>query len=81
MDSIKGKRRKFESAVGLFLLAVLIIIAITILITQSDYDMTRFGVGTAVSDPGTEKISLSSLAPAGFDLVAEETYLADNLYG
>lgn len=80
MDSIKGKPKKFESVVGLSLLAILIIITITILITQSEYDMTLFGVGTAVSDPGTEKISLTSLAPAGFEPLSEETYLADNLY-
>ena len=80
MDSIKGKPKKLESVVGLSLLAVLIIIAITILITQSEYDMTRFGVGTAVSDPGTEIISLTSLAPAGFQPLSEEIYLADNLY-
>jgi hypothetical protein len=80
MDSIKGKPKKFESVVGLFLLAVLTIITITILITQSDYDMTRFGVGTAASAPGMEKISLTSLAPAGFETLSEEAYLADNLY-
>jgi hypothetical protein len=42
--------------------------------------MSRFGVGTAVSAPGTEKISLTSLAPLGFEKLSEETYLADNLY-
>ncbi len=80
MDSIKGKPKKLESIVGLSLLVVLILIAITILITQSDYDMTRFGVGTVLSGPGTEKISLTSLVPAGFETLSEETYLADNLY-
>jgi len=80
MDSIKGKPKKLESVVSISLLAILIIITITILITQSDYDMSRFGVGTAVSAPGTEKISLTSLAPLGFEKLSEETYLADNLY-
>ncbi len=80
MDSIKGKQKKLESVVGFFLLAILTIITITILITQSDYDMTRFGVGAAVSSPGTEKISLTSLAPANYDILSEENYLADNLY-
>ena len=80
MDSIKGKPKRLESVVGFFLLAILIIITITLLITQSDYDMTRFGVGTDVSAPGTEQLSLSSLIPAGFDTLSNETYLADNLY-
>lgn len=80
MDSIKGKPKKLESVVSISFLAILIIITITILITQSDYDMSRFGVGTAVSAPGTEKISLTSLAPLGFEKLSEETYLADNLY-
>jgi hypothetical protein len=80
MDSIKGKQNKLESVVGIFLLAILTTITITILITQSDYDMTRFGVGAAVATPGTEKISLTSLAPANYEILSEENYLADNLY-
>ena len=80
MDSIKGKPKILESVVGFFLLAILTIITITILITQSDYDMTRYGVGAAVSAPGTEKISLTSLAPANYETLSEENYLADNLY-
>lgn len=80
MDSTSGRAKKLESVVSISLLAILIIITITILITQSDYDMSRFGVGTTVSAPGTEKISLTSLAPLGFEKLSEETYLADNLY-
>ena len=80
MDSIKGKPKKLESVVSFLLLVVLLLIAITILIKQSDYDMMRFGVGSVVSSTGTGKISLSSLAPAGFDTLSEETYPADNLY-
>lgn len=79
MDSIKGKPKKLESVVGFSLLAILIFIAIAIFIRQSHYDMTRYGVGTAVSTSGTD-ISISSLIPAGFEKLSEETYLADNLY-
>ncbi len=78
MDSIKGKPKKLESVVSISLLAILIIITITILITQSDYDMSRFGIETAVSEPITAK--LRSLVPAGFEMLSEEVYLADNLF-
>lgn len=80
MDSIKGKSKKLESVVGFSLLMIIILIAITISIKQSNYDMTRYGVGATVSVPGKEKISPSTLAPAGFDTLSEETYLDDNLY-
>jgi len=80
MDSIKGKPKQLESAIGICLLAILFLIAITVLIKQSDYDMTRFGMGASVSAPGTETISLSSLIPAGFETLSEEAYLADNLF-
>jgi len=80
MDSTKGKPKKLESVVSFSLLAVLIIITITILLTQSDYDMTRFGVGATISTSGTDTISISSLNPANYQKLSEETYLADNLY-
>ena len=78
MDSIKGKPKKLESVASISLLAILIIITITILITQSNYDMSRFGIETAVSEPITAK--LRSLAPAGYETLSEEVYLADNLF-
>jgi hypothetical protein len=80
MDSIKDKPKKLESVVSFSLLAVLFLIAISLLIKQSDYDMTRFGIGTTISASGKEQISLSSLIPTGFEKLSEETYLADNLY-
>jgi hypothetical protein len=80
MDSVQRRAKKLESVVSFSLLSVLVLIAITLLIKQSDYDMTRFGVGTAVSAPGTEKTSLSSLIPAGYKKLSEEVYTADNLY-
>lgn len=78
MDSVKGKPKKLESVVSISLLSILFIIAIVILIRQSDYDMSRFGIETAVSEPVTAK--LRSLAPAGFETLSEEVYLADNLF-
>lgn len=62
------------------LLATLIFIAIAIFIRQSNYDMMRYGVDTAVSTSSTDTISISSLIPANYEILSEENYLADNLY-
>jgi hypothetical protein len=78
MDSTSGRARKYESAIGICLLAILFLIAITILIKQSDYDMGRFSIEKTVGEPITAK--LRSLAPAGFEILSEEVYLADNLF-
>jgi len=78
MDSIKGKQKKLESVVSISLLSILFLIAIVVFIRQSDYDMSRFGIETAVSEPITAK--LRSLAPAGFETLSEEVYHADNLF-
>ena len=78
MDSTSGRSKRLESAIGICLLAVLLLIAITVLIKQSDYDMGRFGIEIAVGEPITA--NLQSLAPAGFKLLSEEVYLADNLF-
>ncbi len=80
MDSTKGKTKTLESVVSFSVLAVLIIITITILLTQSDYDMARFGVGATVSTSGIDTISISSLNPANYEKLSEEIYLAENLY-
>ncbi len=78
MDSTSGRAKRLESAICICLLAILFLIAITVLIKQSDYDMGRFGIEIAVGEPITAK--LRSLPPAGFEMLSEEVYLADNLF-
>ncbi|NIP51690.1 MAG: hypothetical protein GWN55_14455 [Phycisphaerae bacterium] len=78
MDSTSGRATKLESAIGICLLAILFLIAVTILIKQSDYDMGRFGIEKAVDESITA--TLRSLAPAGFEMLSEEVYHADNLF-
>ncbi|MHC4586861.1 MAG: DUF6599 family protein [Planctomycetota bacterium] len=78
MNSTSGRAKRLESAIGICLLAILFLIAIAILTMQSEYDMGRFGIEIAVGEPITAK--LRSLAPAGFEMLSEEVYLADNLF-
>jgi hypothetical protein len=78
MDSTSGRPKRIESAIGICLLAILFLVAITVLIKQSDYDMGRFGIEKAVDEP--IKAKLPSLVPAGFEMLSEEVYLADNLF-
>ena len=78
MDSSGAK--KLESVVGISLLSILVLIAITILVKQSGYDMGRFGLATETTSLTTVQLPLSSLATAGFETLSEETYIADNLY-
>jgi hypothetical protein len=78
MDSTSGRAKKLESAIGVCLLAILFLIALTVLIKQSDYDMGRFGIEKAITEPITAK--LRSLAPSGFEMLSEEVYLAGNLF-
>ena len=78
MDS--GGAKKLESVVSISLLSILVLIAITILVKQSGYDMGRFGLTTETTSLKTEQVPLSSLAPAGFETLSEEVYIADNLY-
>jgi len=80
MDSTSDRSKKLETAIGICLLTILFLIAITILIKQSDYDMGRFGIEKAVGEPEPIKAKLLSLVPAGFEMLSEEVYLADNLF-
>ena len=83
MGSIPGRVKRCESAVSICLLVVLLLIGVGILIKQSFYDMSRFGIGTDVElqSGEKEKTALASLIPAGFEALSEiETYTAENLY-
>jgi hypothetical protein len=76
MDS--GRAKKLESVVSISLLSILFLIALGVLIRQSNYNMSRFGIETAADESVT--VNLNSLSPADFKTLSEETYLADNLY-
>jgi len=83
MGSIPGRVKRFESAVGFCLLAVLLVIGASILVKQSLYDMSRFGINTGaeLQVVEKEKTPLSLLIPDGFEALSEiETYTAENLY-
>jgi len=80
MDSVQRRAKKLESVVSIFLLSILVLIAIAVLVKQSGYDMGRFGLTTETTSLKTEQVHLSSLAPAGFETLSEEVYIADNLY-
>ena len=75
-----GGAKKLEVVVSIFLLSILVLIAIAVLVKQSGYDMGRFGLTTETTSLKTEQVPLSSLAPAGFETLSEEVYIADNLY-
>ncbi|MHC4695084.1 MAG: DUF6599 family protein [Planctomycetota bacterium] len=78
MELTSGRAKKLESTIGICLLAILLLIAVTILIKQSDYDMGRFGIEKAVGETITAK--LRSLASADFEMLSIEVYIADNLF-
>lgn len=75
-----GGAKKLEVVVSISLLSILVLIAIAVLVKQSGYDMGRFGLTTETTSLKTEQVPLSSLAPAGFETLSEEVYIADNLY-
>ncbi|MHC4239717.1 MAG: DUF6599 family protein [Planctomycetota bacterium] len=89
MSSIRGTAKPLESALSVCLLAILALIGVAILSTQSDVDMDRFGIQTTSAGPSTlegqigeaEPRDLNSLEPSGFEAFSEtETYTAENLY-
>ena len=79
MGLVRRRAKHLESAISICLVSVLVLIALAVFIRQSDYDMGRFGIETAVGEPITAK--LRSLAPAGFETLSEiEVYHAENLF-
>jgi hypothetical protein len=68
-----GRDKSLQSIISLCLLAIICIIAIAILIKQSDADMSRFGIEISQEQ--------ASLVPNGFETLSEiKTYTAENLY-
>lgn len=89
MASIQRRAQRLESAISICVLAILSLIAIGIFIKQSGYDMSRFGIKATTSAISLqmleaneeEKITLSSLVPAGFNTLSKtEVYELGNLY-
>jgi len=59
MSLVPGRNRRLESAVSIFLLAVLSVIAGAVLIEQADPDMTRFGLDATMALPSNQRQSRS----------------------
>jgi len=89
MGLISRRPGRLESGIGIFLLAILLLIGLGVFIKQSDFDMGRFGINTVAlvlsaqgSKIGTEeKPSFDLPVPSGFKKLSEaETYVPENLY-
>lgn len=81
MGSVPGRAKHLESVISICLLVILFLIGAVIFVKQSNYDMSRFGISTAVIPKLEIPFELSSLAPAGFETLSKaEVYIAENLY-
>ncbi len=89
MGSIRRRAKRLESAISICLLAVLLLIALGVFIKQSNYNMGRFGIDITAAELSLQmsevnekrKMDLSSLAPAGFEILSRtEVYNSENLY-
>ncbi len=81
MGSVKYRARRLESAISVCILAILFLIGLGIFIKQFDYDMSRFGIGTAAAPKFEIPFKLSSLVPAGFETLSKAAvYNPENLY-
>lgn len=75
-----------ESAVGLLLLALLVVVAAGVLLKQSHYDRQIFDVQRQPGDSQTSadpagQVDLAAILPAGFEpMTPPETYTPDTLY-
>jgi len=81
MDSVPGRAKRLESAIGICILAILFLIGLGIFIKQFDYDMSQFGIDTTAAPKFEIPFELSSLVPAGFETPSKaEVYNPENLY-
>jgi len=88
MSSARSRVKALESAVGVCLLVILLLIAAGIFLKQFHYNSGRLGIGaTAVSRVEARSSALgvtfrlSSFIPAGFEVFSElEVYNPENLY-
>ena len=88
MDSVPGRNKPLESAIGILLLSAFFLIGLGVFQRQIDVDMTRFGIYTTSAGLSSQqaeaiaqKPALESLVPDGFEKLSEiETYNSENLY-
>jgi len=83
MSSNKS-RQSLETAIGILILAVLVIIATCVYVKQFDSDMARFGIDTEnpqAPRKNLETINLNRFSPAGFKPLSQtQTYTSETLY-
>ncbi|MHC4720193.1 MAG: DUF6599 family protein [Planctomycetota bacterium] len=91
MGIAAGRAKRLESAISICLVAVLFLVALGIIIKQSNYNMSRYGIGTVIAErpllaleletEQEQTFTLSSVAPAGFAPLSKmAVYSAENLY-
>lgn len=88
MGSVLSRSERFESAVSICLLVVLVLIGVGVFLEQFDMDMSRFGIETTTKlipqkseVSQKEEIALETFLPAEFKMLSEiKLYTAENLY-
>lgn len=81
MGSVTGRARSLESVISICLLVVLFLIGAVIFVKQSDYDMSRFGIGETGLPRSETSSMFGNIAPGGFETLSKsEFYTSENLY-
>lgn len=89
MASVQHRSKHLESAISICLLAILFLIVLGVLLKQSKFDMTRFGIGEESAELPLQsrepdkkaELDLGLFIPAGFAPLSKmQVYLSDNLY-
>jgi len=82
MNSIQNRAKPLETIISICIIALLLTVAVFILIKQSDFDMSRYGIDiNAQTQEKTSKIVLSKFIPPNFKEFSDpKTYTAENLY-
>lgn len=80
-DSSQSRNRRLESAVGAFILFLLLLVGIGIFIRQSDYNLSRFGMGVTTAGTVSRPRPFEITPADGFKQLSDvEIYNPDNLY-
>jgi hypothetical protein len=80
-DSSQSRNRRLESAVGAFILFLLLLVGIGIFIRQSDYNLSRFGMGVTTAGTVSRQRPFEITPADGFKQLSDvEIYNPDNLY-
>jgi hypothetical protein len=81
MSQVPGRAKRLESVISICLLAILFLTGVGVFVKQSDYDMSRFGIGTAALPKPKVPSEFGDIAPAGFESLSKtEVYDSENLY-